>query len=1195
MARLDSALRSSVSGTPFAWKPSRRTTFTQPVSGPATLVQTQAMNQDYQQVMIPAVSNLMGPAFVAFQHFPQRAKVTELVTVSNEAGYENGLIWFHPDSGSHSGWAHESSTIYSAPQQYGEPMVPSMLLPFYQGDTLVVFAEYDTPGSGTSALLGMQRTPQNGWEQVLVPEPLYETLQNMAQSALFYGPDGQGYLYGVDWSDPKVPEFVILGLVNGSLANLYSFPAVAGASYKLLPGPQAGDFVALQLEGSVATFQAGTIQDGSVNPVGSPASQDLGVGDLAADTVVPIIGGVSGQPAFLLLAQNQQLYLVTGNGLTGSPPATPKAVQITGGTNQPASLLTVTGGSQPDGSGFTAFALDVDSNQLWMLAPPGPGDDYAWVPMGNIGIAIATPALMAGGPELFLCDPATMVSHITQRADTGSWFTLPIATPSPSTHPINETSSFTQQFTLNSAAGVPMGNEVLSVTASPAQVLVVNNIAYNASPSQPAIIRTNGAGSVVIASAATGLASPVLTVKGAALQNNAPGDPPPPSYRGDTQLHQRIAAQGGFSYNGQDLINGGVLPANTSSSDADQLASNLQQTSGVAVNIANGGSGDAARPKTAFIMKIEGKRLHSRVLTPEEFANISGGYTDSVFTKGWGDFAHFCKQAWSDIEHIAIEIADTTATIAVKLADATEQFVLTTIDDIRDALEVMLQFCVQLWDAMVNVIKLFIEFIKLLFDWGNILNTKNVLRYTVEQLLQDLQKSDSGAMQWIDGQFDWLENTINDAFNNLESVIDPNLSFGGASQGSAPVQQQQQANAVQNNYIMSKAVSPMPALDAPVQGTFDPQTAWVAVTTSFKTAFQNSEKELETSFDQILDFMSEVDSLSSFLDLAILGFLEACQDMAYIVVQAIEAVVNAVLELMAGVAEYISSLLLRTIDIPVLSALYKLISGGDPMTLLDLVCLAVAVPATMAYEIVHDAPPFSSQWMAQFESPNKPPPILWPWSQDFSGETAGPRAVHPMLLSKGHTPVEFLAAATAGCYGVCDLIADGSNLGEGNTDKEWLKVVSGIGLGLGLLALAFGQPWYAPKPSGSPAAGMEMGTFGFGLVPWVIDAVFYAGDRKLSRFATAADIGNYGVGMSCLCGMVQIAAGAATWVMMATGKTAGDYQYSLPDEIAGVLSGVSNLGKPFVKMDVPGILFTMVMDLIGDGGSLIVDIFADTK
>ncbi|WP_158823529.1 hypothetical protein [Granulicella sp. S156] len=690
-------------------------------SGPAaTLTQAQGMIQDYQQIMQPPVSNQMANAFFAVQRHPKHAKRTELVTVNPD----NGLIWFYPDHSSNSGWSHEVSTIYDAPTDSNGPILPTALLPFYQRETLYVFAEYgNEPSNGvtTAQLLGMQWTESRGWAEASLPSPLRSILLQMTQASLFFDEDGMGYLYGVTYSFSNQATLVIVGVEpNGfELTTLYLGPAITGASYKLLSGTQNKQLIIMSLQCSTATFASAIKEAGSISLTGETSSQDLGVGDLTADTVVPIARGSAPQPSFLLLTQAQSLYLVVGNGLDGSPAAT--ATQITGGTNQPAALISITGGSQEGGGAFTAFALDAASNSLWTLTQTSSGGSYAWVPMGNIGIAIAAPQFMAGGPEMFLCSEKTIVSHITQRASTGSWFTLPIATPSLDTQPITETASYSQQFTLTSTStGMVMPREVLSIYSNPAQVLVINNIAYNSSPTSPAIVQTDPSGNLTVTSAATGLASPILSVTGAALTGT-----PANSYRGDLQLHQRIAGQG-FIYNGQSLITGGVLPASASSDDSNELATNLQQLSGVAVNLGTGSSSSALKgARRSSLMQIREGKLHCRQITHEEYAAIAGT-SESVFGDAWGGFAHFCKQAWNDITQIALEIAEKTATIAVSIYNSTKNFMLTTIDDIRDALEVILQWMAKLWNEIVNVLEKFIEFIKLLFDWDKTLNTKAV-------------------------------------------------------------------------------------------------------------------------------------------------------------------------------------------------------------------------------------------------------------------------------------------------------------------------------------------------------------------------------------------------------------------------------------------------------------------------------------
>lgn len=252
-----------------------------------------------------------------------------------------------------------------------------------------------------------------------------------------------------------------------------------------------------------------------------------------------------------------------------------------------------------------------------------------------------------------------------------------------------------------------MTGEVLSIYSNPAQVLVINNIAYNSSPTSPAIVQTDPSGKVTVISAATGLASPILSVTGAAL-TRAPAN----GYRGDLQLHQRIAGQG-FSYNGQSLINCGVLPTSAPTGDANELAINLQQLSSVAVHLGTGSSSSVLKgTRRSSLMQVREGRLHCRQISHEEYAAIAGT-SESVSDDTWGSFAHFCKQAWNDITQILITIAEDTANIAVTTYGAARSFVLTTIDAIRDALEVILQWMAKLWSEIVNVIKKFIEFIEL--------------------------------------------------------------------------------------------------------------------------------------------------------------------------------------------------------------------------------------------------------------------------------------------------------------------------------------------------------------------------------------------------------------------------------------------------------------------------------------------------
>ncbi len=108
------------------------------------------------------------------------------------------------------------------------------------------------------------------------------------------------------------------------------------------------------------------------------------------------------------------------------------------------------------------------------------------------------------------------------------------------------------------------------------------------------------------------------------------------------------------------------------------------------------------------------------------------------------------------------------------------------------------------------------------------------------------------------------------------------------------------------------------------------------------------------------------------------------------------------------------------------------------------------------------------------------------------------------------------------------------------------------------------------------------------MLPIIADTIFFTYRKKLSRMQFQG-----GPWISMALGAVQTGMGIATAVEMA--KNNGGYDYSLADELAGVLSGLSNLGKPFVFLGDLGGVGVVALDLVGDIGTIITDVAAGTK
>jgi hypothetical protein len=913
-------------------------------------------------------------------------------------------------------------------------------------------------------------------------------------------------------------------------------------------------------------------------------------------SVIPIPNGLAPLPGFLLVSQqDQQLYAVVGNGLNGAAAAA--AYPLTGAPNQPVSVMSVSGGLESAGK-FVVFAVDATTGRLWTSTQLTDPSGYGWVALGNSAIAMTAPISMSGSSEVLICDQHLVVSRLTQSAASSSWFTLPIMTPSPPSQPIAETATYTQQFNFTQPNGVPLIHTPVQVKSDPPQALIVNSMAFHAS-SEPITVLTDAFGSLTVAATATGLASPVLEISMPGQQETTTWN----AYRGDLQLHQRIAGQTpNFTITGSLLLSQGLLPASTSQSDADQFASTMQSLGGVAVNMATQSSSAAqSTAPYSVLIDVSGTSLQCRTLDPQELARYTPA-ADSWLGDAWGDVANFCKNCWNDIEHIVLTIAEDTATVVVQLLDETKSFVLTTIDDIRDALEVMIAAVAKFLKDAYELIKDFIDFLKLLFDWQNISNTKQVLEHFITQMLAAMQDDTTAATQWINKQFGTLQTDVSNFFNNIASIFDPNLTFRQAANSSpstAATQATVQTNAVQVNYGWSKAMSGviLPSSSAARADTVNP--AVQAYVTAFENAFADSEQEIEQAWEIIVTMAKQINSVSSFLDFAIVAVLEACQVFIELVLSLIQAFLDTLLGMMGDVAGNVSQRLTRKIEVPVISALYKLIFGSD-MTLLDMVCMCLAIASTVIYEIEHDSAPFDSQQVNAILQTR----ITWPWSQDFDGTQPMPEVVDKQALAE---VLSLAAAAANGFYWMLDCFCDCVNIAGqdkgavGGDDKALQSLASAFALVLSIGGTLLAAPWFAPQPAASPAAGWQLGTFAAAFPPIISDGLFLVFSDDLTRFQFFKDSILAGPLPCSILGGLQVAVGSVAAYAMR--HDTGGYSYSGWDRAAAVMPGFSNLGKLFTYLGRGGpsknpegqaaaMLTTMAFDIVGDVGSLLTNVMA---
>jgi len=159
-------------------------------------------------------------------------------------------------------------------------------------------------------------------------------------------------------------------------------------------------------------------------------------------------------------------------------------------------------------------------------------------------------------------------------------------------------------------------------------------------------------------------------------------------------------------------------------------------------------------------------------------------------------------------------------------------------------------------------------------------------------------------------------------------------------------------------------------------------------------------------------------------DLAAAGFLDAAAEVITFILDVIEDIAVALLNLIGGAITALQDALNADIDIPIISWLYKyVITGtimdpGDDLTILDLLCLILAIPATILYKVLFGgasaSPPFTSAQVSAITSS----PIPWPSLSSIRTKAA------PGTMTPTQEILLALGGITYFLYAFCDMGID---------------------------------------------------------------------------------------------------------------------------------------------------------------------------
>ncbi|MCA8880550.1 MAG: hypothetical protein KDA73_11465 [Rhodobacteraceae bacterium] len=1181
----------------------------------------------------PVADDLVG-RFVVVQNAAANAVSSELLTVSGSGE----LAHFYPDSSSHSGWGmgtyqvtspvDESDTTIKRLASFYSGGVIQSLCYFDTGKTGVQAAAWMTstsPGNWTPAVL------QSDAKNALYDTYQTDTFTDADGTTYVYGISsgfGNPAFYIVMY-DATAAEWQVRWV---QYLNDFSPALTTASTFRMAAGATSDEMTVLWAEAETTEIYCQTVSKAAISNGESPWTgtvQSIDTSAYGAITVAQIFPFAEsfGADNLLLLDTSGGLYVVSGfSGQTRSITklTNPGAAQGVAPVDQPQPVGVVTANAGIDSLGNQRVAaIETGTSSLWYMTvdPDGQYDPTtSWVNLGGPFETIGCPATMIYGPEMFAVDLNNSVYHkalsLPQAAPQTNpiWVTRKLAQPVPSTDTPQNVSIYAMHLQAVDANGNGAGQQVLDVTADHAVTIIVNDVAHSIGPGTTVPLQTDGTGQLTVYLQAVDLKPPVITysVSGTNASRWCQGDsiqvketdtdpiaPPQDSVSNRLQNNDpsRVVTnaslttspvQPGTCPAGQDKTIPQLMSQSYAGGDPSGSACTSLQQAGSWMDPNNTHSDGAIDTSKLTLRhwRIDFDHpdgVQFQVLSEAEArAIVENARPLGSGSGAFGDVCHFFKHMFKQLSTFAATIEKDAQTGVEQLKivfNDTIQFIISTAKDAGDAMETIFSKIADGIEAVANdvyeAIKRVIEWLKMLFNWEDILNTHLVIKNAITDGLNSLETTfdnvDAAIESWltsVQGDLDAALEKVQQTFSNTtsyNSMVNALGPAGGAPAAASPrlgatsntlygtsTTNTQQQNASKCKYASSKANTYFGnqqslSLAAAPGGTDPAQSIIDAFVDSI---YENA--DYATYLKQLTDFVSGIFSdPQDFFDLIIQGLIEAAMDLLNLLIAAIKAVLTAIADLVADAIGVARTVLGNAPEIPILSWLYKNVIANEDLTILNLVCLVAAVPTTIVYKLMYGAgnAPFSSSDTS----------MAFPWPSNPFGLQAEAGVA---ALSADEASVSPTVARALGITGGILITlfqstslftidcAQSENMPDTEADPlvQWASWASCLTSVIGQSFGAVGIDWTGTKPSDAA----NIAAWSYALFPLSANLVFtFFGSKK----AVTEFVDTYGNDMTTC--MQLLALGFGVWQATEQGLDTEDYTgWDVAGSVIGPLPGL---------------------------------------
>lgn len=645
------------------------------------------------------------------------------------------------------------------------------------------------------------------------------------------------------------------------------------------------------------------------------------------------------------------------------------------------------------GASALAAATDANRTAVWGVDPQGylfyaacpagkEADPAAWshpVPLLPAAESFAFYLnLNAGNNVLFAHVDGQNLVQLTQDPVTTDWRQRSILLPAADVTDVVEYNTFTTHIQVTDDYQVPAPKTAVAVTATSPVSVYVENVYHVLSPTVPVQVSTDATGTLTVVQETQSLSAVCLRV---ALAGT-------PAVVAEINPMTKALATLGTIASGSDL--GAVqvanpdgstqplVPSTVSASDKDAAAKSIKQFAAIGAGLPQDGSRKApatvAAARTAAAVPAvpaapaavtpsvwglsfgdagmtyheEGavaQNLSPRVVAASAAVAASPGDFANAIEVAVGDFFSWLEGAFDQVTEFVVQVADDVYNFFATIANEVYHVVLDCIDAVVHAVEFVFNKIAVFFEDLI-------KWLGFIFEWGDILRTHKVLKNIFNQYVANSIDTIGGTRAQLQDCFTQAQDFIN-SWAGIQATIPPDLAGGTVNGTTSSAPAAPGTGSPQANYGIYQTKSNVSSAAVPGPGGNGLTSEVMALFDALLAAVEREGEVLQAAFDSfktnIVDKITEL-SFVQIMEGVIAIFADA-------LLQSLENVMLAAIDVMVALAHGFKDALNATIDIPVISWLYRQIADAD-LSLLDLICLIAAIPATIIYKLVANAAPF---------------------------------------------------------------------------------------------------------------------------------------------------------------------------------------------------------------------------------------------